>query len=85
MEGCQVGGAVEIELPHGAFGLVLSVSRESASANTADGRTGKKQDRLHLSGVHPIMTEDLKEFLPKVESALTKCAIRCCRQIRQRP
>jgi hypothetical protein len=52
-------GAVEIELPHGAFGLVLSITRESASANTADGRTGKKQARLHLSGVHPIMMADV--------------------------
>ena len=55
-------GAREIELPHGAFGLVLSVTRESASANTADGRTGEKQARLHLSGVHPIMLDDVDCF-----------------------
>ena len=56
-------GAVEIELPRGAFGVVLSVTRESGPVTTADGRSAKASDRLRLSGVHPIMMEDVDQVI----------------------
>jgi predicted amidohydrolase len=52
-------GACEIELPRGAFGVVLSITRESAPANTADGRTGEKRARLQLSHVRTITMDDV--------------------------
>jgi predicted amidohydrolase len=64
-------GAREIELPHGAFGLVLSITRESASANTADGRTGEKK-ALHLSGVCPIMLDEVDCFTGTEPAADTR-------------
>ena len=47
--------AVEIDLPPGAFALLLSLTREEdATVTTVDGRTAKDATRLKLSGIHPV-------------------------------
>jgi hypothetical protein len=49
------GSPIEIELPHGADGLVLSLAVENAEEWTADGRSDRKTAGYPiLTGIHPI-------------------------------
>jgi predicted amidohydrolase len=60
-------GAVQIDLPAGAFGVVLSLTKEPVPKATADGRSRilpselpfSKASRLKLSGIHPVAEKDL--------------------------
>jgi hypothetical protein len=59
-------GAVEIDLPPEAFGVVLSLTREPSETTTIDGRTGEIPARLKLSGIRPVTKKEVdakaKEF-----------------------
>jgi hypothetical protein len=49
------GESVELELPRGAGGLVLSLTREMVAEWSADGRSdAERTGYLTLSGVHPV-------------------------------
>ncbi|HEX4059628.1 MAG TPA: hypothetical protein VHY58_01290 [Streptosporangiaceae bacterium] len=61
-------GAVEINLPAGAFGVVLSLTREpTRETTTIDGRTGKTPARLKLSGIHPVSEENVNRRKENLE------------------
>ncbi len=63
-------GAIPIDFPSDAFGVVLSLTKEPAAKTTADGRSGapaydqpgSHAARLKLSGIHPVTERDLAHY-----------------------